>query len=81
MLKRPQAHPEAKKWQNTPFPLYNEFHALIEGRHATGERAYRVPLTGDSDNKNNDATPTEDIEDSDSVIVTLQLSSTAGRVS
>ena len=60
-LKHLQVHPEAKKWRNTPFVHYNDFHMLVEGRHATGERAYRVSAL--SDNKPDDATPNEDLDD------------------
>ena len=42
--KYPQAHLDAKQWRiSTPSVHHNGFHALVGGRHATGERAYRVP--------------------------------------
>lgn len=66
MLRHPQAHPEVKKWRNTPFPHYYDLQTLIEGRHATGERAYRVLLA--SNNGNDDPPSTEDTEDADDIL-------------
>lgn len=37
-----QAHPSAVKWRTKAFPMYDEMLALVEGRHATGENAFRV---------------------------------------
>ena len=62
-LMRSQSHPGAKKWRNMPFVHYNEFHMLVEGRHATGERAYRVSSA--SGNKPDDTTPIEVLDDVD----------------
>jgi len=71
------AHPEMKKWRNTPFPHYYDLQALIEGRHATGERAYRVSLTGD-DGKD-DPSSTEDTEDVDDIFLASQSTNTASQ--
>ena len=80
ILKYLQAHPEVKKWWTVPFIHYNEFHALIEGWHATGEHAYRVSLA--SDNKvPSDTTLAEDLEDVDNNINTSQLINTTSQVS
>jgi hypothetical protein len=81
MLKCSQAHPEAKKWRDTPFPYYDEIHGLIDGKHATGERAYRVSLT--SDNEDNDMSLTNDVEDidNDNDIGLTQSSDTTSQVS
>ena len=79
MLRCPQAHPEVKKWRNTPFPHYHDLQMLIEGRHATGERAYRVLLA--SDDINNDWTPTQDTEDIDDNFSVSQPTDVASQVS
>ena len=79
MLKYPQAHPEAKKWRSTLFIYYNEFHVLVDGRHATGECAYRVSLV--SDNKPDNATSTEDLGDMESDINASQSMETTSQVS
>ena len=52
---------------------------LIEGRHATGERAYRVSLA--SDDINNDWTPTQDTEDIDDNFSVSQPTDVASQVS
>ena len=78
-LKYLQAHPDAKKWRNMPFPHYNELRALVEGRYATGERAYRVSLA--SDNENDDEIPTEDVEDIGGDIAASQSTNDASQVS
>ena len=78
VLSHPQAHPEVKKWQNTPFPHYNDLQTLIEGRHAMGERAYRVSLA--SDDKNDDPSSTEDTEDVDNNPPASQSTNVASQV-
>ena len=35
-----QAHPNAKKWRKTPFPLFDDMAGLVDGTAATGEGAY-----------------------------------------
>lgn len=35
-----QAHPNAKKWRKTPFPLFDDLGSLVDGTAATGEGAY-----------------------------------------
>lgn len=35
-----QAHPNAKKWRKTPFPLFDDMAGLVDGTVATGEGAY-----------------------------------------
>lgn len=77
--KYPQAHPAAKKWRSTPFVHYNEFHALVDGRHATGGRAYRVSLA--SDNDLDDATLAEDLEAAGDNINTSQSTNASSQVS
>lgn len=74
-----QAHPEAKKWRTTPFFHYNDLQSLVEGRHATGERAYRVSLSGGDEN--DDITPTEDADDVDNDAATSQSTDTVSQVS
>ncbi|KAG2075593.1 hypothetical protein BDR04DRAFT_1133235 [Suillus decipiens] len=37
-----KAHPEAKIWCSTPFPLYDDIIVLIDGCHATGEGALHI---------------------------------------
>lgn len=78
VLKHLQAHPEAKKWRDTPFPHYSEFRVLIEGKYATGESVYRVSLTSD-DNVDN-TTSTEDVEDIDNDIIVSQSTDAASQV-
>ena len=45
------------KWRTKPFPLYDEIFVLVEGRHTTGENAFRIAaMTGtgtDSDKEDN----------------------------
>lgn len=67
-----QAYSEAKKWRYTPFPHYNEFQALVEGRHATGEHAFWVSLASNSDDENSDVTAIKHVEDTDDELVTSQ---------
>jgi len=52
---------------------------LVEGRHATGERAYRVSKLS-SDDETNDITLTQDVEDTDDDIVPSQSTDTASQV-
>ena len=44
-----QVHKKAKMWRTKPFPLYDDILPLVEGRHATGEGAFRVPEMRDHD--------------------------------
>ncbi|KAG1864778.1 hypothetical protein DFJ58DRAFT_714945 [Suillus subalutaceus] len=37
-----EAHPEAKVWRSTPFPLYDDIIVLVDGCHATGEGALHI---------------------------------------
>lgn len=64
-----------------PFPHYDDFHALVEGGRATGDCAYRVSPTNDSDDENDSTTPTEDLKDTGSSTVPSQLTDTASQVS
>lgn len=61
--KDPQAHLDGKQWRSTPLVHRNEFHALVEGMHTTGERGYRVSSTSDK----LEARPvsTKDLKDAD----------------
>ncbi|PIL27222.1 hypothetical protein GSI_10366 [Ganoderma sinense ZZ0214-1] len=53
-----EAHPEAKKWCKTPFPLYDDICSLVDGTVATGEGAYRPGEDEEAGNK--------ELEDGDS---------------
>lgn len=37
-----QAHPKAKKWRTSRFPLYDEIAVLVDGIVATGEGAFHA---------------------------------------
>ncbi|KIK42150.1 hypothetical protein CY34DRAFT_107000 [Suillus luteus UH-Slu-Lm8-n1] len=41
-----EAHPEAKVWRSTPFPLYDDIIVLIDGCHATGDGALHINSVG-----------------------------------
>ncbi|KAG1780971.1 hypothetical protein EV702DRAFT_963460 [Suillus placidus] len=41
-----EAHPEAKVWRLTPFPLYDDIIVLVDGCHATGEGALHINSLG-----------------------------------
>jgi hypothetical protein len=49
----------------------HHFSITTNYRYATGERAYRVSLA--SDDENDDATPTEDVEDVDNDVAVSRL--------
>ena len=79
VLKHLQAHPEAKKWRDTPFPYYNEIQELTDGKHATGERAYQASLT--SDNEDQHMSLINDVEGVDDGIGLTQLTDATSQVS
>ncbi|KAG1817478.1 uncharacterized protein BJ212DRAFT_1446610 [Suillus subaureus] len=41
-----KAHPEAKVWCSTPFPLYDDIVVLIDGCHAMGDGALHINSVG-----------------------------------
>ncbi|KAG2349310.1 hypothetical protein BDR05DRAFT_972391 [Suillus weaverae] len=41
-----EAHPKAKVWHSTPFPLYDDIIVLIDGCHATGDGALHINSVG-----------------------------------
>ncbi|KAG1750960.1 hypothetical protein EDD22DRAFT_981753 [Suillus occidentalis] len=41
-----EAHPEAKVWRSTPFPLYDDIIVLVDGCHATGDGALHINSVG-----------------------------------
>ena len=71
-----QAHPEAKRWQHTPFPYHNDFQVLVgEENHATRERAY-WPSRG-NDNESGDKSSIQGVGDTDDVGVSQSTDTTS----
>jgi hypothetical protein len=56
-----QTHESAKKWQKTPFPLYDDMHYLVAGIVATGAGAFHagaVPATSQIQTQSENASQT-----------------------